>query len=89
MNLPVMIAPWFAAAGLGAVGLAVWMHLYRRTASRRMPISSLRLVPETPRVARSRRRIRHWPLLLLTLTVRLLSLLVLLLLVIQLLVTTP
>ena len=65
MNLPVMIAPWFAAAGLGAVGLAVWMHLYRRTASRRMPISSLRLVPETPRVARSRRRIRHWPLLLL------------------------
>ena len=61
----VMMTPWFAAAGLAAVGLAVWMHLYERVASRRLPISSLRLVPETPQIARSRRRIRHWPLFLL------------------------
>ena len=53
----VMMGPWFAVAGLAAVGLAVWMHLYERVASRRMPVSSLRLVPETPRVARNRRRI--------------------------------
>ncbi len=66
MNIPiVMTAPWFAVAGLAAIGLAVWMHLYQRAASRRMPISSLRLAPETPRVARNRRRIRHWPLFLL------------------------
>ena len=65
MNFPVMMAPWFAAAGVAAVGLAVWMHLYRRVASRRVPISSLRLAPETPRVARSRRQIRHWPLFML------------------------
>ena len=61
----VMMTPWFAAAGLAAVGLALWMHLYERVASRRLPISSLRLVPETPQIARSRRRIRHWPLFLL------------------------
>ena len=61
----VMLGPWFAAAGVAAVGLAVWMHLYERVASRRLPVSSLRLVPETPRVARNRRRLRHWPLLLL------------------------
>ncbi|MCX6874385.1 MAG: BatA domain-containing protein [Verrucomicrobia bacterium] len=61
----IMIGPWFAVAGLAAVGLVVWMHLYQRVASRRMPVSSLRLVPETPRVARSRRRIRRWPLFLL------------------------
>lgn len=66
MTFPlVMMAPWFAVAGLAAVGLAVWMHLYQRVASRRMAMSSLRLVPETPRVARSRRRIRRWPLFLL------------------------
>jgi Aerotolerance regulator N-terminal len=61
----IMIGPWFAVAGLAAVGLAVWMHLYERVASRRVPMSSLRLVPETPRVARNRRKIRHWPLFLL------------------------
>ena len=66
MNVPwVMLTPWFAVAGLAAVGLAIWMHLYQRAASRRVPISSLRLAPETPRVARNRRRIRHWPLFLL------------------------
>lgn len=66
MTFPlVMMQPWFAVAGLAAVGLAVWMHLYQRVASRRMPVSSLRLVPETPRVARSRRRMRRWPLFLL------------------------
>ena len=64
-NAIVMIGPWFAVAGLAAVGLAVWMHLYERVASRRVPMSSLRLVPETPRVARNRRRIRQWPLFLL------------------------
>jgi hypothetical protein len=62
---PVMMQPWFAVAGLAAVGLAIWMHLYQRTASRRVPVSSLRLVPETPQVARSRRRIQHWLLFLL------------------------
>lgn len=61
----VMLGPWFAVAGLAAVGLAVWMHLYERVASRRVPMSSLRLVPETPRVARNRRKIRRWPLFLL------------------------
>jgi hypothetical protein len=61
----VMMGPWFAVAGLAAVGLAVWMHLYQRVANRRMPMSSLRLVPETPRVSRNRRRIRRWPLFLL------------------------
>ncbi|MFN0127883.1 MAG: BatA domain-containing protein [Verrucomicrobiales bacterium] len=61
----VMLGPWFAIAGLAAVGLAVWMHLYERVASRRVPMSSLRLVPETPRVARNRRKIRRWPLFLL------------------------
>jgi hypothetical protein len=60
-----MIQPWFAVAGLLAIGLPLWMHLYQRKASRRQAISSLRLVPETPRVARNRRRIRHWPLFLL------------------------
>ena len=60
----VMLGPWFAIAGLAAVGLAVWMHLYERVASRRVQMSSLRLVPEAPRVARSRRKIRRWPLLL-------------------------
>ena len=33
----VMAEPWFAAAGLAAVGLAVWMHLYQRVANRRLP----------------------------------------------------
>jgi hypothetical protein len=61
----VMLGPWFAIAGLAAVGLAVWMHLYERVASRRVQMSSLRLVPEAPRVARNRRKIRRWPLLLL------------------------
>jgi len=61
----VMIQPWFAVAGLASVGLAIWMHLYQRAASRRMPISSLRLVPETPPVARNRRKIQHWLLFLL------------------------
>ena len=61
----VMLGPWFAIAGLAAVGLAVWMHLYERVASRRVQMSSLRLVPEAPRVARHRRKIRRWPLLLL------------------------
>ncbi len=65
MMFPVMMTPWFAVAGLAAVGLAVWMHLYRRVASRRVAVSSLRLVPETPQVARSRRRIQHWLLFLL------------------------
>ena len=55
----IMMGPWFAVAGLAAVGLAVWMHLYQRVANRRVPVSSLRLVPETPRIARSRRRIRR------------------------------
>ena len=64
MNLTLM-NPWLAAAGLAAVGLAVWMHLYRRQAGRRVEISSLRLAPETPRIARSRQRIQFWPLLLL------------------------
>ena len=44
----VMLGPWFAIAGLAAVGLAVWMHLYERVASRRVQMSSLRLVPEAP-----------------------------------------
>ena len=59
------MAPWFAAAGLAAVGIAVWMHLYERVASRRMKVSSLRLVPETKHVANNRKRMRHWPLFLL------------------------
>jgi Aerotolerance regulator N-terminal len=61
----VMISPWFAAAGLAAVGLAVWMHLYERVASKRHAVSSLRLMPETPYIANHRQRIRRWPLLLL------------------------
>jgi len=65
MMFPVMMTPWFAVAGLAAIGLPLWMHLYRRVASRRVPISSLRLVPEVPRVARSRRRVQHWLLFLL------------------------
>jgi hypothetical protein len=60
-----MMEPWFAVAGLAAISLPLWMHLYQRVARRRVAISSLRLVPEAPRVARSRRRIRHWPLFLL------------------------
>ncbi len=63
--LIVMMQPWFAVAGLAAVGIAVWMHLYQRTAGKKVKISSLRLVPETPRVARSRKKIQHWPLFLL------------------------
>lgn len=60
-----MMSPAFAIAGLIAIGFPLWMHLYQRVASRRVPISSLRLVPELPRVARSRRRIQYWPLFLL------------------------
>ena len=65
MSAIVMMAPWYALAGLAALGLPIWMHLYQRVASRRVPVSSLRLVPETPRVARGRRRIQYWPLFLL------------------------
>lgn len=66
MTFPlVMLQPWFAVAGLAALGLPLWMHLYRRVASRRVPISSLRLAPETPQVALRRRKIQHWPLFLL------------------------
>lgn len=66
MNIfPPMMHPWFAVAGIAAVGIAVWMHLYERTAAKRIKVSSLRLVPPTPVVARSRRRIRHWLLFLL------------------------
>ena len=54
----VMLNPWFAAAGLAAVGIAVWMHLYQRVSGKRMTVSSLRLVPQTPQVARSRKRIQ-------------------------------
>lgn len=61
----IMLNPWFAAAGLAAVGIAVWMHLYQRVAGKRMTVSSLRLVPQTPQVARSRKRIQYWPLFLL------------------------
>ena len=66
MNFPmVMYSPYFALAGVAAIALAAWMHLYQRSARRRQPISSLRLVPETQRVARNRKRIQHWPLFLL------------------------
>ncbi|MFK7852020.1 MAG: BatA domain-containing protein [Akkermansiaceae bacterium] len=61
----VMLNPGFAAAGLVAVGIATWMHLYMRVSGKRMTVSSLRLVPQTPQVARSRKRIQYWPLFLL------------------------
>jgi hypothetical protein len=61
----VMMGPLFAIAGIAAIGLPLWMHLYQRVASRRVLISSLRLAPEVPQVARSRRRIQYWLLFLL------------------------
>ena len=65
MLAAITLQTWFAVAGLVAIGLPLWMHLYQRVASRRVSVSSLRLVPQTPRIARSRRKIKHWPLFLL------------------------
>jgi hypothetical protein len=66
MNFPiVMLGPLFAVAGVAAIGLAVWVHLYQRSAKERQPVSSMRLVPDTLRVPRRRKRIQNLPLFLL------------------------
>ncbi|MDG2126048.1 MAG: VWA domain-containing protein, partial [Verrucomicrobiales bacterium] len=65
MLAAITLQPWFAMAGLVAITLPLWMHLYQRVASKRVMVSSMRLVPETPRATRSRRKIKHWPLFLL------------------------
>lgn len=66
MNFPiVMLGPLFAVAGVAAIGLAVWVHLYQRSAKQKRSVSSMRLVPDTLRVPRGRKRIQNWPLFLL------------------------
>jgi Aerotolerance regulator N-terminal len=65
------LAPGFL---LGALGIAVpvWLHLLKRSASRPQNFSSLMLFEAQRRSTTRRRRIDHWPLLLLRIAVLLL-----------------
>ncbi|HTY92518.1 MAG TPA: BatA domain-containing protein [Steroidobacteraceae bacterium] len=62
------LAPGFL---LGALGIAVpvWLHLLKRSASRPQQFSSLMLFEAQRRSTTRRRRIDHWPLLLLRVAV--------------------
>jgi hypothetical protein len=53
-------------AGLGALSIPVLIHLMMRAQGRRIRFSTLRFLPQT-KPARERKKIRHWPLLLLRL----------------------
>ena len=58
--MPGFMHPWFAVAGLLALSVPMWVHMYQRQARKKVPISSLRLVPDMPRVTRQRKRLQHW-----------------------------
>jgi hypothetical protein len=60
-----LLAPLFAAAGIAAAAVPVWLHRFRRTPAQRMPFSIVRFLrPSLP--AQTRRvKIEHWPLMLL------------------------
>jgi hypothetical protein len=56
----------FLLAGLGALSIPILIHLLMRAQGRRVRFSTLRFLPKT-KPARERKKIRHWPLLLLRL----------------------
>lgn len=59
------LAPWFVVAGLAALSLPIFFHLFRRTPQGRLPFSTLMfLTPSPPRLTR-RSRLENLPLLLL------------------------
>jgi len=58
------LAPGFLLGAL-AIGVPVWLHLLKRSASRSRQFSSLMLFEPQQRSTTRRRRIDHWPLLLL------------------------
>ena len=57
--------PLLLAAGLAALTIPVIVHLQRRRRKVRVVFSSLRLVVQSQRITRRRRRITDWPILLL------------------------
>ena len=59
--------PFLLAAGVAALAIPVYVHLQMRRRKLRVVFSSLRLVEESQRVARRRRKITNWPLFLLRL----------------------
>ena len=57
--------PLLLLAGLAAIGVPIYVHLQQRRRKVRVVFSSLRLVEESQRIARQRRKITNWPLFLL------------------------
>ncbi|MFO0426373.1 MAG: vWA domain-containing protein, partial [Planctomyces sp.] len=63
--MPELLTPFFAAAGLAAAAIPIWLHFLKRTPSRVIPFSAVQfLEPTRPRQVR-RSGIEHWPLMLL------------------------
>lgn len=57
--------PLLLAAGVAAFAIPIYVHLQMRRRKTRVVFSSLRLVVESQRIARRRRRITNWPIFLL------------------------
>ena len=57
--------PLLLLTGVAALAVPVYVHLQMRRRRVRVVFSSLRLVEESQRVARRRRRITNWPVFLL------------------------
>ena len=57
--------PLLLAAGIAALAIPIYVHLQMRRRRTRVVFSSLRLVEESQRIARRRRKITNWPIFLL------------------------
>lgn len=57
--------PLLLAAGIAGLAIPIYVHLQMRRRRTRVVFSSLRLVAESQRIARRRRKITNWPIFLL------------------------